>query len=67
MTCRYRNDGYSYKQNQNRIPINSVRYDSVSLLNGNCRGLSVNYEKKLACAYFENNEILVLLVWDVDC
>ena len=57
---RNKHDSYKSKFNANRTPINFIRYESVSLSNGNCLGLSVNYEKDLACVFFDNNEILVL-------
>lgn len=56
---RYKIDKYQTKQIANRTPISFIKYESMTLSNGNCRGLSVNYEKNLACAYFDNNEILV--------
>ena len=56
---RHKHDSYKSKFNANRTPINFIRYESVSLSNGNCQGLSVNFEKNLACVCFDNNEILV--------
>lgn len=56
---RHKPDKYQTKQKAKRTPINFIRYESVSLSNGNCQGLSVNFEKNLACVYFDNNEILV--------